>query len=367
VRKFTVSVLTLLVGIVAVTGCSDGGPTNPAMEMELTPSLSVVIVGTGSTPLIAGQHYEVGTVEVWNDATNLYVTYNVDAGWLLCEAHLAVADKEEDIPQTKKGNPIPGQFQFGGEFDPCLLGSKTFTIPLADLPDVDDFTIAAHAVVAGVGSCQEPADVLAGLPTAAYVCVNKGPKEEGPLSYYFPEVVLTTAGMLNGTYGGWCIDLDLGIEPPQCFNASVSLADPATDFPFIANDGNLDLVNWMLNQDLLAAPYGYTMGEIQRAIWVLLEGSDPGNVYNTAPATAANVGALVALAQAEGEGFTPACGEYTGIVLEEVTGPDYQPLIVPYLIECECTPGGDETAWGQGTRFVQKGNWGMYFDFVPVI
>lgn len=29
--------------------------------------------------------------------------------------------------------------------------------------------------------------------------------------------------------------------------------------------------------------------------------------------------------------------------------------------------GKSETAWGEGTRFVERGNWGMYFQYFPVV
>ena len=64
------------------------------------------------TPLIAGQHTYVGHVKVCNDDTNLYVTYETTYPWCLKETHLHVAKEESYIPQTKKGNPIPGHFDY---------------------------------------------------------------------------------------------------------------------------------------------------------------------------------------------------------------------------------------------------------------
>lgn len=140
-------VLTLILGLV-LTGCllSNVGQV-PATEQS---GISYLTKG-GTTEaeaeefvLYAGQYENVGVVKVWNDTENLYVKYIVDDPWCLIETHLHVAARFEDIPQTKKGNPIPGQFDYEGEHDcePYFL----YTIPLAGL-NVELY-IAAHAVVA---------------------------------------------------------------------------------------------------------------------------------------------------------------------------------------------------------------------------
>jgi hypothetical protein len=110
--------------------------------------------GTGavlSIDLIAGQDIKVGNVTVWNDEFYLYVEYNItDPEWCLEETHLAVATTLAGIPQTKKGNPIPGQFPYKNE----ELGCVTIDPYAILLSDIDGYTecgdalvIAAHAVV----------------------------------------------------------------------------------------------------------------------------------------------------------------------------------------------------------------------------
>ena len=108
-------------------------------------------------PLLAAQDMEVGVVVVQSNELEVCVTYILSEealadGWLLYEAHLAVALELGDIPQTagnKFGtNPIPGLFpdqETLMEGVPCL----TFCIPLADLEAEpgDMLYIAAHAVV----------------------------------------------------------------------------------------------------------------------------------------------------------------------------------------------------------------------------
>lgn len=80
-----------------------------------------------TTPLMAGQDIDTGHVAVWNDADTLYVKI-VSTGDCLKDTHVAVATDLDGIPHTKKGNPIPGQFEFS---DPhACVQEYTYEIPL---------------------------------------------------------------------------------------------------------------------------------------------------------------------------------------------------------------------------------------------
>ena len=71
--------------------------------------------------LIAGKYMDAGDVLVWNDGEYLYVKY-VTVYSCLYETHLHVATTLggfDGIPQTKKGNPIPGKFEYKSHHDPC--------------------------------------------------------------------------------------------------------------------------------------------------------------------------------------------------------------------------------------------------------
>lgn len=64
------------------------------------------------TDLLAGQHNDVGNVEIWNDGTNLYVKYEldedaVDEGWYITETHLYVGKTDPNGLTT-----APGQFPY---------------------------------------------------------------------------------------------------------------------------------------------------------------------------------------------------------------------------------------------------------------
>ncbi len=101
--------------------------------------------------LLAGQTEDIGDVEVWNDAENLYVKFVYDEtldGCGFLEVHLQV-DEDSFSPDilTKKGNPIPGQFE--KSFSGGCFKEHTFTYNLAgeDFAPGDNLWIAAHAAL----------------------------------------------------------------------------------------------------------------------------------------------------------------------------------------------------------------------------
>jgi hypothetical protein len=99
------AVFALVVGVIAIAGPA-------AAHTEDAPFVTQLIAGGGSPDIAV----DVGEVQVWNDGDHPYVKYLVDAELtpggaptLITETHLAVATNPSDLPQTKKGNPIPGQ------------------------------------------------------------------------------------------------------------------------------------------------------------------------------------------------------------------------------------------------------------------
>ncbi len=100
----------------------------------------------------------MGHVYVTNDASNITVTFVLDAGWVLVETHVTFSG----IPQVN-GNPPPGQFPYSG---------NPVTIPNTWAPGTD-LIIAAHAVVQqiiGSGS----ASFASGVNTDAVLYLAEG-------------------------------------------------------------------------------------------------------------------------------------------------------------------------------------------------
>ena len=172
---------------------------------------------------------------------------------------------------------------------------------------------------------------------------------------YFDLNITDSSGILNGSFDAFCIDTDrpLGFNGfdldndgvynetripvptlgggrfdegnPQPFSATVYSSYDSTILAdglggLIEKPENLDLVNWILNNTngLLA---GYTTGEIQMAIWELMDNTPPSsndviglNAF-FGGFDRANVDAIKAVAQVNGEGFVPQAGEKVAIIL----------------------------------------------------
>lgn len=107
--------------------------------------------GEATAELYAGQDMDVGDVNVSYDNVTgeLKVQFVVvTENWTLAETHVHVATSLEDIPQTKKGNPIPGHFDYSAEYVPAdRITSDTFVIPVGALEEGDTIYVAAHAEV----------------------------------------------------------------------------------------------------------------------------------------------------------------------------------------------------------------------------
>lgn len=99
--------------------------------------------------LLAGQNVDVGDVVISDDGTDLTVTYTTVEGWAMTETHLAVGDTVADVPQTKSGNPKVGQFADSTYHDPAVT-EYTYTVPIPAGVTGDDVVVAAHAVVVEV-------------------------------------------------------------------------------------------------------------------------------------------------------------------------------------------------------------------------
>ena len=302
------------------------------------------------TDLIAGQFYDVGDVYVWNDGSNLYVKYKTSAGYYMSETHLAVETSLDDIPQ-KNGNPPPGQFQYSSEHDP-MVDELIYTIPITW--DVgEELFIAAHAVVCwgGISSIELE------LPEQVTMQVSY-PYPGGPS--YFPVVTVSGGTTIDGTYEGWCVDTDEGIPENTPYTADVYSSYEALPVGKIEYPENLDLVNWIINQDYVGqtSPGGYgtyTYGDVQRAIWELVE--DEQSEEGLGDWSQARVDEILADASANGEGYTPGCGDEIVIILNPV-GEVAQIVIITIPVPCP----GCETAWGDGFDFPGR-NWAMYFTY----
>lgn len=103
---------------------------------------------------------DVGTVTITNDANNLFVAIEItDLDWCVVQAHVDMAATAADIPQTKKGNPSPGQFAYSATYPldfPCEQSPAPFVIPLTGFAPGDALVVAVHTeVVSAIDECYE--------------------------------------------------------------------------------------------------------------------------------------------------------------------------------------------------------------------
>jgi hypothetical protein len=98
--------------------------------------------------LMVGQTIDAGSVTVSNDATNLYVTYQLDyPNACFGQLQVWIGRDFADLPRNNKGIIVPGQFPY--KSDATGQTSYTFTVPLNDFAAAcgDDVYIVAHAEV----------------------------------------------------------------------------------------------------------------------------------------------------------------------------------------------------------------------------
>ncbi len=124
----------------------------------------------------------------------------------------------------------------------------------------------------------------------------------------------TTAddALASATWNGACID----IEGQLILDQELTVNVYCTDVPegMIENPQNLDLINWILNQefvgqDTMDGSAQYNIFDIQEAVWVLSDGTATSNA-------AANE--IVAKAEAEGEGFVSGEGNLVAVVFDPI-------------------------------------------------
>lgn len=197
-KKVLFLIVPVLISALLFTGCSDIANlvvpnTNTEKEATYIGKSSCTICSNGGIyteenpfirALYAGHEKnenQVGEVWVWNDDMYLYVRYLVWETWFLTETHLHSACDKSKIPQTKKGNPIPGKFDYKASFEfSDEVTEKLFSIPLEKFNDCCNcvIAIAAHAVVKNIDPCIEE-------ETAWADCASFNPDGHGNWSTYF--------------------------------------------------------------------------------------------------------------------------------------------------------------------------------------
>ncbi len=323
------------------------------LAVGLTLPMASVAAATESLPqtqtLWAGQDIDVGTVSVWNDNTNLYVKYETTGGWEMTETHLAIGNNVGDIPQTKKGNPIPGHFMYSTEHDPAVT---EYEVVISGFAAGGGLFIAAHAVVVRpLEDCWET------IWQIGDVEVVNG--DTGWLENYADEF------NWEDPAGPTTMGPGLAVSAPPFTDPFIVGTTPTAEFPYNSNkvrDYATDFdVQW---DDSL--PFG---GKLTIS-W------SPGQSANETKV----VGDGITTTSFSATG-TPSPG--AGWFMDKYPLVEHSVSINPlpdgvHVINFQHTQGDgtfwdwvrlekpceqEETAWAEGTRFVTKGNWATYFTY----
>jgi hypothetical protein len=299
------------------------------------------------TDLMAGQDIDAGDVLVWNDGGNLYVKFEAADGWCIAETHVAVGASPEEIPQTKKENPIPGKFLNSALYSPCEESPDPYVIPL-EWAGGDTIYVAAHAaVVQPIDGCYETmwqiGDVEApscdGLPTNYADEFNwadpAGPCTAGP-SLAVNEPAFTTPFIVGSTQTS---------EFPYNSNYNRGYA---TDFD-VQWDGELHFggeltVSWSPGQS--ATEKKVVSDGFSPATFTAVGTPTPGGFLDTYPVVQHSVTTTPLPMGTHTINFRHTQGDGTFW--------DWIRLEKP----CEQW----ETGWGNGTSF-DGANWAMYFTY----
>jgi len=340
-------VLALILGLV-LSGCllSNVGQVPTTEQSGIT---YLTKGGPSEITLYAGQDIPVGTVTVSNDDTNLYVTYETTGGWVMTETHLAVVTEKEDFPTNKAGNPQVGQFPYGEE----NIFTETWEeiIKLADIPVLagSELYIAAHAVVEEVtcfdGTSGLTIEGTENLDIDGSITVEALVKVEASETDKFYTIV----GKWNdrdGNNRAWLLGI-FNLRP--CFYISTD----GTNFPrAIVDLGNeLNIGQWYH----LKGTFDAATGEIKIYVDDILENT------NDTDLTYINLSEEPFLIGGDRAGGPK--GAFFNGCIDEVNVWDGIGEGATLVLEWPETPV-TESAWGNGVRFVQQGNWATYFTYI---
>lgn len=316
-----------------------------------------VNAGSEELELYAGQHTLVGSVTIANDGDAVSVTYTIDdPGWIITETHVYA---DTIAPQRH----APGRFPYG---DSGVQATELSYDVEVDATCDDTIYVAAHAVVQEVvGWTTDIEDFELSLPDQ----VTMRPYRWIGAADSYWDIVVSNGGDLDGTYDGWCVDVDRTMSSGATYTADVVSSTEDTT-GLVDHPENFDQVNWILNQDYVgqASSCGgaYTFGDVQRAIWTLVDHASTNGLGSW---SACRVDEILAASGSEGAGFEPGCGDVAAVLLVPVSGSNQviiaQITIIGVGAGCDPVLGeGQETAWAYGgIAFPRARTWATYTDY----
>lgn len=157
--------------------------------------------------LRAGQNIDAGTVSVWNDGDNIYVTFETTGEWEMTETHLYVGKTDpNDLTSA------PGQFPYSAPHDPSVT---TYQYVIA-LDDIDSYHLELNKKGKTTGKWIADGNTSVGPDDTVYIAAHASLSDEntmilvsepgidvyGPLATYAP-VNDSTWGTANPALATW--------------------------------------------------------------------------------------------------------------------------------------------------------------------
>jgi hypothetical protein len=365
-KYYFLIIVTLILGLV-LTGCS---LLSNISQVPATDQSGITYLTKGGTPgdpdifiLYADQNIDVGTVSVWDDSINLYVEYTITGDWEMTETHLYVGKTNpEDLTSA------PGQFPYSAKHRPAV-DTYTYTIPILAIDSYslvkgkkwvagenygidpgDQIYIAVHAKVlklSGNNILSNP-DAETGnmdnwIFSASVRAIGSAPESTGI-------VLPRTGGYFFDTTGckAESADMSQEVNVAGFDGASFKVSGwiqterypKETDDSITANDYGRLVVTFYDNsndelESFTTVPIGnpvYGTGSDGYAQFSL-EGNIPD-------------GAVTAIYELRGTLVLP--GTYVNVFYDDLFFGGWQ----------------EETAWAEGTRFSEQGNWATYFTYL---
>jgi len=354
------------------------------------PMATPVIAHTESAPqvqtLLAGQDIEVGNVSVWNNETTLYVTYEItESPWIITETHLYAG---KNVSPTT----APGQFPYdAGDATSATNTTVTYEIPLDGIdgysmqlnkkgkptgvmvadgnPGVepcDNISIAAHAVVQKYDGPFTDC-LVSGAGSDNVLYLDEATSNPGyPEGYTAP--YQSYAGTPNSSVLAWTHSSWAGVAGAEWISSSYYTEN--TD----NNTWRLFTRSFDLPADAVNIS-GHLQMNCDNAEEVYLNSNFVGNgspaivygasVKDTSPPPGDAHGWNSVESWDVSSELTAGTNELWTMTRNYAWsgGPMANPTGYAYKLCYQYDIVTEETAWADGTRFVDRGNWATYFSY----
>ena len=301
--------------------------------------------------------------------------------YVIEEIHIHFASSSSGIPQTKKGNPIPGKFEYN--ITPENYGTKI------EIPVMFEAFGAIHLSVKKFGGIEGFEFYLPNDPVQVQF------KYPGLNSYLDVKIFGANAGALAGTYENWCVNTGIGLntgtdDDPITYDALLYSSYEPIPAGTVKKPENFDLINYLINNYTVGTVVelknddcttyqneqgntvseAITMQDIQKAIWYLIDGGTADFSELPVDWKQERVKAIVCEVEENGEGFEPECDEkivFVVVPIDKAKWPEISLLAVQPTVSSVPVPCADEggTAWGDGYygATFKGNNWGTWFKY----